>query len=546
MFYDLHGEGVKIQVMSDIGSYEGGEDAFRNIHSLIKRGDIVGVTGIPGKSKKGELSIFPSTMELLSPCLHMLPKGYTGLKNQEVRYRQRYLDLILNNETRHVFQVRAKIINYVRRFLDMRGFLEVDTPMMNLIPGGATAKPFITHHNDLNIDMTMRISPELYLKQLVIGGLDRVYEIGRQFRNEGIDLTHNPEFSTCEFYQAYADYTDLIQMTEDMVSNMVKEITGSYVVHYAAEEGGEPVAIDFSPPWRRISMIDGLEEATGVQFPPLDSPEAQPFLITLCAKHGVECRPPQTVARLVDKLVGHFLEEQCINPTFITEHPEIMSPLAKTHRSRPNLTERFEVFVCKRELCNAYTELNNPFIQRQRFEEQAKQANQGDDEAQILDEDFCIAMEYGLPPTGGWGMGIDRLAMFLTNKWNIKEVLLFPAMKPTDEMAERLRIIHKKSNTVAPGKAITNSPVNATAAVVLQGSLLFPGVNVASLDGLEKISAALVGKQFLKGSSPSHEDDIVYTALTLVPIELVKSIPPVYHWFVSTGMFTAPVRAAWV
>ena len=213
LFYDLHGEGLKIQIMSDMSNYTGGEEAFREIHNLIKRGDLVGVTGYPGKSKKGELSIFPSSIVLLSPCLHMLPKGYTGLKNQEVRYRQRYLDLILNNETRRVFSIRAQIINYIRTFLDSRNFLEVETPMMNLIAGGATAKPFVTHHNDLNQDMYMRIAPELYLKQLVIGGLERVYEIGRQFRNEGIDLTHNPEFTTCEFYMAYADYSDLLDVS---------------------------------------------------------------------------------------------------------------------------------------------------------------------------------------------------------------------------------------------------------------------------------------------------------------------------------------------
>lgn len=247
---------------------------------------------------------------------------------------------------------------------------------------------------------------------------------------------------------------------------MVKEITGSYIVPYAAEEGGEPVMIDFSPPWRRVSMMEGLEEATGTKFPPFDSPELPAFLENLCKVHNVECKPPRTVSRLVDKLVGHFLEESIINPTFVMDHPEIMSPLAKTHRSKPGLTERFEVFVCKRELCNAYTELNSPMIQRQRFEEQAKQATAGDDEAQVHDEEFCVAMEYALPPTAGWGLGVDRLTMFLSNKWNIKEVLLFPAMKPTEEQAERTRSLRKTK-----GVSVTSQSMEAVTAGVAAASV---------------------------------------------------------------------------
>ncbi|KIJ60071.1 hypothetical protein HYDPIDRAFT_32646 [Hydnomerulius pinastri MD-312] len=438
-FYDLHGEGKHVQILANVRDASD-EASFTATQQIFRRGDVVGVVGTPSRSQKGELSISPSEMVLLAPNLHQLPSGHFGLKDQETRYRKRYLDLILSDDTRRIFITRSKVINYLRRYLDNLGFLEVETPMTSILAGGANAKPFVTHHNDLNLDLYLRVAPELYLKELTVGGLDRVYEIGRVFRNEGIDLTHNPEFTLCEFYMAYADMYDLMEITENLLEGMVKSINnGSTVMKYHPEgKDGKELVMDFKTPWKRYDMIETLEENTGVKFPPgetLHTEAANKFLRDLCVKHNVDCSEPRTNARLLDKLVGEFIEPLCISPAFIVGHPQVMSPLAKQHRSRPGLCERFEGFVCGKEFCNAYTELNDPFEQRLRFEEQARQKEQGDDEAQGVDETFVDALEHGLPPTAGWGMGIDRLVMFLTDSPNIKEVLLFPAMKPLETPA---------------------------------------------------------------------------------------------------------------
>lgn len=387
-------------------------------------GDLIGIAGEVFRTQKGEISIRVSKLTLLSKNLIPLPEKWHGLKDTDTRYRQRYVDLIINPEVRSTFEKRSAIVREIRRFMDGRGFMEVETPCLNTIPGGAAARPFITHHNALDIDMYMRIATELHLKRLIVGGFEQVYEIGRIFRNEGMDTKHNPEFTTIELYQAYTDYHGMMDITEDMVVHVCESVLGTTKVTYQGTE------LDFTKGWKRMTMAEAVKEYSGLDFMAMDGAQA---LEAVRAK-GLEIeKGKDSWGDLLAQCYDEYVETNLIQPTFITDYPVEISPLAKRKPTDPRLTERFECFVYGRELCNAFSELNDPIDQRGRFERQAALRAAGDDEANMMDEDFLTALEYGMPPTGGMGMGIDRLVMFLTDSPSIRDVLLFPTMKPLGE-----------------------------------------------------------------------------------------------------------------
>lgn len=385
-------------------------------------GDIIGVSGVLFRTRRGELTLEINSLNLLAKSLAPLPEKWHGLKDIDLRYRQRYLDLIVNPQVTSVFIRRSKMIKAIRNFLDTRGFLEVETPTMHPIPGGASARPFITHHNSLNIDVYLRIAVELYLKRLLVGGLEQVYELGRIFRNEGISTRHNPEFTMLEVYQAYADYYDMMDLLEQMVYQVALEVTGEHVITYQEQQ------LDFMPPWRRLTMLDALKTHTGFDWTS-DNPLG--VLITRAKELGVNIEAGVTWGTLVAAVFEELVEPQLLQPTIVMDYPVETSPLAKRKEDDHRFTYRFEGFIMGREIANAFSELNDPIEQRERFAYQMQQRAAGDQEAQLLDEDFIRAQEYGMPPAGGLGVGIDRLVMLFTNAVSIRDVLLFPTMKPT-------------------------------------------------------------------------------------------------------------------
>ena len=414
---DLEGQ-VQIYVRQDAI----GEEAY-HLFTTADLGDIVGIQGIIFKTKVGELSIKATKFTFLTKALRPLPEKFHGLQDVEQRYRQRYLDLITTDGSKETFIMRSRIIQSMRRYLDTQGFLEVETPMLHSIAGGASARPFVTHHNTLDMTLYMRIAIELHLKRLIVGGLEKVYEIGRVFRNEGMSTRHNPEFTMIELYEAYADYNDIMELTENLVAHIAQDVLGTTTIPYGED------TIELAPRWKRLHMADAVKEATGVDFwQQLTKEQAH----ELAKEHNIQVTASMEVGHVLNEFFEQKVEETLVQPTFIYGHPVEVSPLAKKNPEDPRYTDRFELFIVRREHANAFTELNDPIDQRERFEAQMVEKEQGNDEAHEMDEDFITALEYGLPPTGGLGIGIDRLVMLLTNAQSIRDVLLFPQMRPKD------------------------------------------------------------------------------------------------------------------
>lgn len=419
-FMDILDSSGRIQIYVKVDDV--GENTYKQMSSSWDIGDIVGLSGFVFKTRRGEISVHTKEIKLLSKSFLPLPEKFHGLRDTDTRYRQRYLDLISSPEIKDTFVKRSKIIKEIRKYLDNNGYVEVETPILNVIPGGAAAKPFITHHNTLDIDLFLRIAPELYLKRLIVGGMDRVYELGRLFRNEGMSTRHNPEFTTIELYEAYADYKKMMEIAENIIRNAAVACCGDTVVDYQGEK------IDFSKPFERITMIEAVKKYTEVDFSEFvgNDEKAKEY----AKKLGIEIKDTDVWGDILNKAFEEKVEENLVQPTFVCDYPVEVSPLTKRKKDESHLVERFELFIAKREIANAYSELNDPIDQRKRFEHQMKLRDAGDDEANMIDEDFITALEYGMPPTGGLGMGIDRLAMLLTDSASIRDVIIFPTMKP--------------------------------------------------------------------------------------------------------------------